>query len=55
MSLPLKRQDIHESIACLGTACTKEQMTLLKRLNVPLVVCYDGDRAGKAPLINLES
>ena len=23
-------------------------MTLLKRLNVPLVVCYDGDRAGKA-------
>ena len=46
--LAFEKADIHESLACLGTACTKEQMTLLKRLNVPLVVCYDGDRAGKA-------
>lgn len=46
--IAFEKADIHESIACLGTACTKEQMTLLKRLNVPLVVCYDGDRAGKA-------
>ena len=45
--IAFEKADIHESIACLGTACTKEQMTLLKRLNVPLVVCYDGDRAGK--------
>ena len=46
--IAFEKADIHESIACLGTACTKEQMVLLKRLNVPLVVCYDGDRAGKA-------
>lgn len=46
--IAFEKTDIHESIACLGTACTKEQITLLKRLNVPLVVCYDGDRAGKA-------
>lgn len=46
--IAFEKADIHESIACLGTACTKEQMTLLKRLNVPLVVCYDGDKAGKA-------
>ncbi|WP_329803171.1 DNA primase [Holdemanella biformis] len=46
--IAFEKADIHESIACLGTACTKEQMALLKRLNVPLVVCYDGDRAGKA-------
>ena len=46
--IAFEKADIHESIACLGTACTKEQMTLLKRLNVPLVLCYDGDRAGKA-------
>ena len=46
--IAFEKADIHDSIACLGTACTKEQITLLKRLNVPLVVCYDGDRAGKA-------
>lgn len=46
--IAFEKGDIHESIACLGTACTKEQMALLKRLNVPLVVCYDGDKAGKA-------
>lgn len=46
--IAFEKADIHESIACLGTACTTEQITLLKRLNVPLVVCYDGDKAGKA-------
>lgn len=46
--IAFEKADIHESIACLGTACTKEQIAPLKRLNVPLVVCYDGDKAGKA-------
>ena len=46
--LAFEKADIHESLACLGTACTKEQIGLLKRLNVPIVVCYDGDKAGKA-------
>jgi DNA primase len=45
--IAFEKADIHESLACLGTACTKEQIQLLKRLNVPVVVCYDGDKAGK--------
>lgn len=46
--IAFEKADIHESLACLGTACTKEQIQLLKKLNVPIVVCYDGDSAGKA-------
>ena len=35
-------------MATLGTACTKEQLRLLKQLHVPIIVCYDGDRAGQS-------
>lgn len=45
--LAFEKADIHESVACLGTAFTNEQLSLLKRLNVPLTICYDGDKAGK--------
>ncbi|MEG0290105.1 MAG: DNA primase [Erysipelotrichaceae bacterium] len=41
------KADIYHALATLGTACTKEQLKLLKALNVPLVLCYDGDRAGR--------
>lgn len=44
--IALEKADIHEGVACLGTACTSSQMNLLKKLQVNLVVCYDGDRAG---------
>lgn len=39
--------DIFHCIATLGTACTKEQIKLLKMLHTTLVLCYDGDRAGR--------
>ncbi len=45
--LAFEKADIHESVACLGTACTMQQLALLKRLQVPIYVCYDGDRAGQ--------
>lgn len=45
--LAFEKADIHESIACLGTACTKEQLGLIKALRVPVTICYDGDRAGQ--------
>lgn len=45
--LAFEKADIHESIACLGTACTKAQLLLIKALKVPVTVCYDGDRAGQ--------
>ena len=44
--IALEKADIHEGVACLGTACTTNQINLLKRLQVGIVVCYDGDRAG---------
>lgn len=44
--IAFEKADIHESVACLGTACTESQINLLKRLQVTVTVCYDGDRAG---------
>lgn len=41
------KADIYHAVATLGTACTKEQLNLLKTLSVPLVLCYDGDKAGR--------
>ncbi len=45
--IAFEKAGIHESVACLGTACTDKQMMLLKRLQVPIYVCYDGDQAGR--------
>ena len=45
--IAFEKADIHESIACLGTACTDFQCNLIKQLHVPVTVCYDGDRAGQ--------
>lgn len=45
--LAFEKADIHEAIACLGTACTTVQLELIKKLRVPVLISYDGDRAGK--------
>lgn len=37
---------IEDVVATLGTACTKEQLKLLKQMHVKVDVCYDGDDAG---------
>ncbi len=45
--LALEKLDYHNALATLGTACTKEQLKLLRKLGTDIVVCYDGDQAGK--------
>ncbi len=42
-----KRAGIDNVVATLGTACTSEQIKLLKELAKVIVLSYDGDRAGK--------
>lgn len=44
--LGLAKAGIPEGIANLGTACTDEQLNLIARLCVPVVVFYDQDAAG---------
>ncbi len=41
------RAGIDNAVCTLGTACTVEQIAVMKRLSVHLVFCYDGDRAGQ--------
>ncbi|MBR2577819.1 MAG: DNA primase, partial [Erysipelotrichaceae bacterium] len=43
-----KRAGISNAVATLGTACTREQISLLHELAKTVVLSYDGDRAGKA-------
>lgn len=45
--LALEKVGLHNGVATLGTAITKEQLRLLKMLHVVIVVSYDGDKAGK--------
>ena len=45
--LAFEKVGLHNALATLGTAITKTQLQLLKMLHVPIVVCYDGDMAGK--------
>lgn len=45
--LAFEKVGLRNSVATLGTACTKEQLMLLKQVSVPIIVCYDGDQAGK--------
>lgn len=43
----LAKAGIQEGIANLGTACTDEQIQLIRSLHTPVIVCYDADRAGR--------
>lgn len=45
--LGLAKAGMNEGIACLGTAMTDAQLALISRLNVPVVVFYDQDKAGR--------
>lgn len=44
--LALEKAEITNGVATLGTACTKEQIQLLRYLHATLVIFYDGDKAG---------
>ncbi|HEV8119296.1 MAG TPA: DNA primase [Thermoanaerobaculia bacterium] len=46
--LALAAAGIEETVASMGTALTPEQATRLKRMAPRIVVCYDGDSAGRA-------
>ncbi|WP_416324806.1 DNA primase [[Eubacterium] hominis] len=45
--LAFEKVQISNVVATLGTACTKEQIQLLKMMRARVIVCYDGDTAGK--------
>lgn len=38
---------IDNVIATMGTACTKNQLTLIKKMAKEIILCYDGDEAGQ--------
>lgn len=42
----LYKAGIEDAVATLGTACTRNQLDLLKRMHVKIDVFYDGDSAG---------
>lgn len=45
--LAFEKAGITYSVATLGTACTKQQLRLLRYLGVKIILCYDGDKAGQ--------
>lgn len=48
--------DVKNVVALMGTAMTNEQIGLLKRLSMNVVLCFDGDDAGRhATLVNGEA
>lgn len=40
------RNEIKNGVAVLGTALTEEHAKMISRLNVSVVLCFDGDKAG---------
>jgi DNA primase len=46
--LALVRAGVEETVASMGTALTPEQAAKLRRLTSSVIVCYDGDPAGRA-------
>lgn len=42
------RAGIDHCVCTLGTACTRQQLLLLKSIAAKIVFCYDGDKAGQA-------
>jgi len=45
--LSLHQAGFLEAVAPLGTALTREQLRLIARFSEQLLICYDGDRAGR--------
>ena len=45
--IAFKRAGINNVVATLGTACTAQQLNLIKNLTNHIVFCYDGDDAGQ--------
>lgn len=45
--LTMAKAGFDNAVAMLGTAITKEQLALLRKLSVPVILNYDGDDAGR--------
>ncbi len=54
--IALYKAGIHNTVAIMGTALTKENIQALRRLSSHIVLCLDGDRAGLSAMskISLE-
>ena len=51
----LDKIGIKSAIAIMGTALTKEQALILRRLNVEIRLCLDGDSAGQMAMMRIMS
>lgn len=51
--IALDRVNIENVVATLGTACTKEQITLIQNASNNVVLCYDSDSAGQTATLKL--
>lgn len=51
--IALDRVNIENVVATLGTACTKEQITLIQNASNNVVLCYDSDSAGQTAMLKL--
>ena len=45
--LAFDKAGVYNVLATLGTACTKDQIRLLRQIGEKVVLCYDGDNAGQ--------
>ena len=52
--LAFSRAGMDNVVATLGTACTKEQLRLLRQCSLHLTFCYDGDKAGQNALVRTQ-
>ncbi len=53
--IALDKAGITSAVALMGTALTKEQIALLRKLNVEVRVCLDGDAAGMSAAIKISN
>jgi len=51
--IALDRVNIENVVATLGTACTKEQISLIQNASSNVVLCYDSDTAGQTATLKL--
>jgi len=51
--IALDRVNIENVVATLGTACTKEQISLMQNASNNIVLCYDSDSAGQTATLKL--
>lgn len=51
--IALDRVNIENVVATLGTACTKEQISLIQNASNNVVLCYDSDVAGQTATLKL--